>query len=32
MDDENVNPGDCRTPTLADLVALCRRLNEQSAR
>ena len=32
MDDENVNPGDCRTPTLADLVALCRRLNEQGAR
>ena len=32
MDDENVNPGDCRTPTLADLVALCRHLNEQSAR
>ena len=32
MDDENVNPAECRTPTLADLVALCRRLNEQGAR
>ena len=32
MDDENVNLGDCRTPTLADLVALCRRLNEHGAR
>ena len=32
MDDENVNPGDCRTPTLADLVALCRGLNQQGAR
>lgn len=32
MDDENVNPAECRTPTLADLVALCRRLNEHGAR
>ena len=32
MDDEDVNPAACRTPTLADLVALCLRLNEQGTR
>ncbi len=32
MDDEDVNPAGTRTPTLADLVALCRALNEVGAR
>ncbi|MDQ3622135.1 MAG: hypothetical protein M3463_06560 [Verrucomicrobiota bacterium] len=32
MADENVNPAASRAPTLADLVALCRRLNAEGAR
>jgi hypothetical protein len=32
MADEDVNPAETRTPTLADLVALCRQFNAQGAR
>lgn len=32
MADENVNPAGSRSPTLADLAALCRRLNAEGAR
>ena len=32
MADEDVNPAESRTPTLADLVALCRSLNAEGAR
>ncbi|HEV7401506.1 MAG TPA: hypothetical protein VGO11_01220 [Chthoniobacteraceae bacterium] len=32
MADEDVNPAESRTPTLADLVELCRNLNTQGAR
>lgn len=32
MDDENVDPGECRPPTLEDLLALCRSLNSSGAK
>ncbi|MBC8002796.1 MAG: hypothetical protein H7X97_09435 [Opitutaceae bacterium] len=32
MDDEDVNPAECRTPLVADLVALCRELNATGSR
>ena len=32
MADEDVNPDECRPPTLEDLLALCRSLNEHGAR
>lgn len=31
MDDENAYPAECRTPTVEDLVTVCRSLNEQGA-
>lgn len=32
MDDEDVNPAECRPPTLEDLLALCRHLNASGAK
>jgi hypothetical protein len=32
MADENVNPGECRPPTLEDLLTICRSLNAQAAK
>lgn len=32
MADEDVNPGECRPPTLDDLLTICRSLNTQAAK
>ena len=32
MDAEDAHPAECRIPTLADVVALCRAMNEQGAK
>ena len=32
MADENVNPGECRPPTLEDLLTICRSLNAEAAK